>query len=201
MIFHKSQSIFLHIPKTGGTSIEKALFKKIPDPYTFDSHLMFGLVDLQYSQHFNIANISKYSPVNIDKYFIFTFVRNTWDRLVSAYRYLYQKQEFGPFIKSRCEELQHNRLSQTDHFNTQMVFIKNDAGCVVPNFIGYFDNLQKDFDEVCDKIGVSKTILPQINKSYNSKPYQKYYDNYLSGLVKETYKEEIEFFDFKAPQL
>lgn len=197
MIIDKDKLIFLHIPKTGGSSIENALSKAFFNPYVFDRIYMFGLINNQYSQHFNYQNICAYSNRNLTDYFIFTFVRNTWDRLVSAYKYLYQHKDFKTHIIKMCAKLQSNKLDQTDHFNTQMVFIKDKNGIIVPDFIGRFENLQNDFDYVCDVKNLQRKKLDTINQSKNKKPYQEYYDNYTIGLVKETYRQEIDFFDFK----
>ena len=37
------------------------------------------------------------------------------------------------------------------------------------NFYGKYETLQKDFDYVCEKIGLPKTKLPHTNKSANLK--------------------------------
>lgn len=200
MIIHSNKLIFLHIPKTGGTSIENMLCPKPLNPFVFNKYWMFGLVDNQYSQHFNYTNIQKYCNTDISDYFIFAVVRNTWDRLVSAYKYLYENLDFEKFITNKCIALQQKRLTQTDHFNTQMAFIKNEAGKIVPDFIGRFENLQTDFDYMCDINHLKKKKLYTINKSNNKKHYSLYYTDKTRDLVNETYREEIEFFDFKFQQ-
>ena len=72
MINHKHKFIFLHTPKTGGMSVGSALYSAlgIKDDY----------------QSFRIH----YDDLNeeiLKEYFVFTFVRNPWDRLVSDYRF------------------------------------------------------------------------------------------------------------------
>ena len=74
-VFDKKKCIFFHIPKTAGISLVKALF----------GDLDWGHRDVKYYR--NVFNKKKF-----DSYFKFTFVRNPYDRLFSAYSFL-KKEE------------------------------------------------------------------------------------------------------------
>jgi len=203
MIIQRSKLIFLHIPKTGGTSIERHLIPEILSPNIFNQKYMFGLIDRQYAQHFNYENMQKHSEEKLDDYFKFTFVRNTWDRLVSAYNYLYKNKDFNSFVQGKCLSLQKGILTQTDHFNTQMVFIKDKYDNVVPNFIGRFERLQEDYNRLMQQLnGSTRSMwgyqLPKINESKkDNRHYTEYYTDYTKDLVAETYSKEIEYFNFE----
>ena len=69
MISHQYKCIFIHIPKTGGTSIENVLSQ---DKSKGSDHRLLH----EYS------NCSDF-----DSYFKFAVVRNTYDRIWSIYRY------------------------------------------------------------------------------------------------------------------
>ena len=73
-ISFKHRAIFIHIPKTGGQSISKYLDipKGSPKHYYWE-----GLT------HLKLSMIKE----NIEGYYIFTFVRNPYDRILSEYHW------------------------------------------------------------------------------------------------------------------
>ena len=69
--FDTRRAIFIHIPKCAGIAIKKALFNDLSGSHT------------KLSTYCRI-----FEPHLILTYFKFTFIRNPWDRLVSAYHFL-----------------------------------------------------------------------------------------------------------------
>ena len=63
--------IFIHIPKTAGTSVSETLFGRA-------------------SRHVPYFEYERANPWKFRRYFKFAFVRNPWDRLVSTYFFLHK---------------------------------------------------------------------------------------------------------------
>lgn len=78
MIVHANKFIFIHIPKTGGSTISHCL-RELRGRYGFKIENGAGAGHLD---NINEDNIHKYQD-----YFVFATHRNPWDRMVSAWKF------------------------------------------------------------------------------------------------------------------
>jgi len=191
VISHKHKFIFIHQRKCGGTSIQRALSRYTADPK--------GFIDGVLSPEFIRGDLSKYPD-----YFIFTVSRNPWDRVVSGWKYL---QKTFPahiertFAKNLSLKETLLNLPQSGHDyrhitrNQIDILIDKSGKSILTDHIR-FENLQEDFNIVCDKIGIPRQQLPHVNKT-NHKHYTKYYDDETRELVAQKYARDIEYFGYK----
>jgi hypothetical protein len=99
-----------------------------------------------------------------DEYFKFCVVRNPWDRVVSTYKALGWDRhvEFKKFLKKLKTELWRKNYW---FVGPQSDFVCNDTGDIVVNFLGKFETLRTDFDQICQRLGLPVVELPHINQS------------------------------------
>ena len=191
-ILHKNEFIFVHIPKCGGCSVARPQYYK-----------RFGH-DLR-NENFKYY---KDSTLRKNSQFSFTFVRNPWERLISSYKYLSNGGNNINDLKDYNNLFsKHGSLKNTIlnwdvsyfnqiHFKPQCDWICDDTKNIIVDFVGRFENLQKDYDTVCDKIGIPRQELPHENKTTH-KHYTEYYDDETRQIVAEKYAKDIEYFDYK----
>jgi len=148
-----------------------------------------------------------YRPFNKkwDNYFKFAIVRNPWDRLLSCFLdktkkcvgskwelpdySKYKQSSFKTFVRKISST---NLKTCNNHHRLQAVLVPY-SEC---DFIGRFENLQEDFNIICDKIGLPKQKLAHQNKT-NHKHYTQYYDDETRELVAKMYALDIKVFGYE----
>lgn len=203
IISDKYQFIFVHIPKSGGTSCGTTLSQ---------------ILDQKDKTHWAVSKTTKHETLKqvkdrfeqkrwwlfrkkFDNYFKFGFVRNPWCRMVSFYHYL-KKTEVKPEIK---------QITSFEHFITEMGqqkewiiklysmqpqlnFLIDNDGKVIADFVGRYERLEEDFNKVCFRLKL-KLRLPHLNASSHC-AYQEYYNEKTKNLVKQKFLKDIEYFDY-----
>lgn len=188
---------FIHIPKAGGSSM-RSLFVSLPNARVITHNTR----DPNY--------VFYKDACKKDTSFSFCFVRNPWDRLVSSFFYLKKgggrgigssdhedfKKYFGEFknFKDMIRNWDDSFFNQI-HFRPQYQWVGDDNKVMV-DFVGRFENLQEDFNVICNKIGIPQRRLPHTNKSTH-KRYADYYDEETRGIVAKKYAKDIEYFKYK----
>lgn len=154
--------VFVHIPKTGGSSIGNLLKKTCPFRLIKHTREKDLLLLYQYKQ--------KYNP----HCFSFTFVRNPWDRIVSAYSYLikgggnlgdkkdrdhylsdYDESNFEDFI---VNELTKKRILKQLHFIPQYQWISDNKGNLVVDFVGKLEDFEKNMNKLFKEIDINVKV-------------------------------------------
>lgn len=197
-ISQQYKCIFIHVNKTAGRSINIALFGDIKPHLT--SKELFNLDDInpieERLRNCKESNHIKLLQIHWDNYFKFIFLRNPWDRKLSDYFFgrkmgiVAPSTDFTTYIK--------NNHSNPDLWNSPGIeWVEDENGNVEDDiFIGKFENLQEDFNTICNKIGFPITKLPHRNKT-NHKPYWEYYTDETAELIRQKYQKDIKIFNYE----
>jgi hypothetical protein len=182
---HLARYTFVHINKTGGSSIEKALglpFRHLP---AGELRRLIG-------------------AARWERRFTFAFVRNPWDKVVSHYSWRHTRDETG--VRSQQVPFRDwVRLTYGEqdpaYYNTPLMFmpqidwVADETGTLLVKFIGRFESLEKDFLTVCKQIGVS-AVLPHLKQSDRTS-YHDYYDPETRDIVGRWFARDIERFGYR----
>jgi hypothetical protein len=173
------KSLFVHIPKTAGTSVIKALglqtYKQNEEPDGRFAHITFR--HLFYHLLPAVAQEIGYK---------FCFTRNPYTRAISSWIHGTKcSKDFTSTLRS-IKPRTHNR----GIWGRQSLWLDG----VDYDFIGRFENLEEDLRAVAAAIGVHVGEIPHLNKStvrIKKRPADPYTDD-ARALVAKLYEEDFE---------
>ncbi|MEP3653650.1 MAG: sulfotransferase family 2 domain-containing protein [Litorimonas sp.] len=191
IISHKFRTVFIHVHRTGGTTIENLLSGS-------DRNAV-----IHSNQH---ANATGSAVKLLDKhgsYFAFGFVRNPWERLLSWYHLLNRgvsetpiddttRRKFHNFLTGLARRSQHDdsfHLNQLDYFTDQTGRLRVDR-------IGRFENFAEDLEGIFRTIGCEFSDPPIFNVTF-PKAYQSYYSTEAKDLVANACRDDISRFGYR----
>jgi hypothetical protein len=204
IISHKHKFIFFAIPKTGTHSIRFALrpFLGIEDEehvaLFHESKLKIDAFNDRINGHISVKEIKPHLSEEIwNSYFKFTFVRNPWDRFISIIVFKNHNLEKFPDLVDAFakKKLENEAISPSDFFKPQADYVIDDNKVQALDFIGKTENMQADFDTICDRIGINRIQLDQKNKSQHDN-YKRYYNDELKERLAHIYADDIKLFKY-----
>ena len=173
-------ALFIHVPKTAGTSIKRTGL------FLGGTHQTISEFDL------------------LDDTFKFAFVRNPWDRFVSSfffhreYRNTGQKG-FDEFIEKQCVPImgtdKHPHNDRLHAFVPMHHYLLDGEGNIGVDYIGRFENLESDWEDVCAILGVKKHELAH-HRKFKHDYYENYYTPETWDLIGTLYQRDVELFGY-----
>lgn len=207
-----SNLFFLHIPKTGGSSIERCLgLDQLKGGYKF-KYIKNNkkIVCTSSPQHLTI-DVLEDAIENFKKFKHFTIVRNPYDRLVSEYHFSYDcrlqnkvmlelKDKniflFKDFIKYIFLNLTENtrQVLFDNHFVQQVKYVQSDIKVKIFK-LEEINKLEKWLQKQTKNPNLK---IPHDHKSQSRKNFEDYItDIETLNIINSYYKEDFELFNYK----
>ncbi|KXI30820.1 sulfotransferase family 2 domain-containing protein [Paraglaciecola hydrolytica] len=214
LLSHRYNFLYIHIAKTGGTSMRAALNKlRWTDPMYY---LMFPCHKIsQLSGHKTASKLPRHAGVIaakemlpaavFDNLFKFAFVRNPWDLQVSSYHHIQKEaphllsgiNNFSEFIHYKLDAnrpaIFHFDIStkrQTDH-------LVDLDGKIVVDFIGRYENLSEDFIQVQQRLNLKQLTMPHKRKApKRDADYRQYYSDETAEKVARYFAKDIRLLNY-----
>ncbi len=170
----------------------------LPKDYQ-DKHLIGDDGHFVRLHHYPLYRIAEL-PLKLSDFFVFAFVRNPFDRLVSEYHFLRlnRSMPFNDFVlKLVTMVFDLNKLEEwfSLHLLPQIEFVSLD-GEIRCNLIGRFESLDEDYRKVCEALGIDCRPLPQFKKS-TRQHYKNYYSAESRAVVENLYRKDLEAFNYE----
>lgn len=197
----KLNFIFIHIPKTAGTSITKSLFGNNVD-----------------CQHIPIIRYHAYDSIKCQSCYKFAIVRNPWGRLFSAFNYINNKKwnaskgrdarwaqvylknidDFQTFVKYLEKKKFARSVKRYIHFQDQLDYITLPVSNeIYLDYLGYFETLYDDFTAISNKLNIDQGGLSNCRKSFSSTvDYRDFYTPRMIDVVGQLYKRDIKHLNY-----
>jgi len=181
--------LFIHIPKTGGSSIEQAL--GIYGPWELENQeILFGLIQSEdllaygwgsaFLQHLGWEELQQHWDFSGAE--VFAAVRNPWARFASVYTntdtHLKQiaraqgieleRLSFEEFVDA-TEQLEHA------HLRPQLDYLVGADGEVAVGNLLRTEQLNADFTQLCERLGLEIELAWANRSSPRSQPFEELY--------------------------
>jgi hypothetical protein len=200
--------LFIHIPKTGGTSLEKYFSKKYNIPLNYKS--LFSIlpdnfkipnnfnrnIHLQHQTYNILFNYKDHLHINFNNLQIITIVRNPYDRIISDlfyFKLITVKNTPNEVYNIMFQYLHNHKIRRDNHKIPQHLFVINMKGRQINNLIILKTETLTD--------DMKRHGYHDFNFKENVNSCEKKYDKYLNynsiKLINNVYKEDFTFFNYQ----
>jgi hypothetical protein len=210
-IFKKSNILFIHIPKTAGSSIEKHLYdlEEENDRYSLNtlysenpSEFFNNMHSPQHCTFIEIKTIFDENTIN-NFHLIFTIVRNPFDRMVSEFHFYsnyvqnipieYENiVDFQSEFEIFCQRILNGEIIDDNHQLPQYLYLINEFDKIDPRItILRYESIHQDV-----KNYLNLSLSYHENKSNRPEKCENYYNDSCKKLIVDYYAKDFELFGY-----
>lgn len=184
---NRKDFIFIHINKTAGTSISKAI----------------GLQDKNHLTSKEV--IDQIGEKKYAEAYKFAVVRNPWSKVVSHYKYRVKTNQsnlndenisFNDWVKVTYGKNKDPRYyNNPKMFLPQVDWLKDYNEKISVDKIIKFEDLNNEFKKIAKEIGITNS-LPHLNPT-KKEDYKSFYNTESIEIIKDWFKEDINLFNYR----
>lgn len=189
IISHHHKFVFIHVQRTAGTSLTEIIKANLVDDYE------------ELTQHSNVQSLQTRFFERFEDYHIFGFTRNPWERMASWYRLIHAQEPIAiQKDKIRFEEwlVNDQALDVTSayfHYNT-LDYFTDKEGHMIADAIYRFENLQKETNQLLERLDFRATQLPKLNTNIQQNHKALYTPNSIEHVALRC-KRDIDYFNYE----
>ncbi|MYJ76180.1 MAG: sulfotransferase family protein [Gammaproteobacteria bacterium] len=203
IVSHRHRFIFFAVPRTGTHAIRAAFGPALGE----DDWQQQSLTEVARSPvpdlarighgHISLRQARACLPAETRDYFKFAFVRNPYDRFVSACAMLNKRNPGyrGAETSFMKRALAFPRFRRRMLIRPQVEMLEESNGRIGMDFVGRFETLQASFADACRRIGVAAGELEHSNASAH-RAYRTYYDDELLARITDLYRRDFDEFGY-----
>ena len=202
MISDSHRFVFVHIPRTGGTSVETALAQFSRDPVHFVAR---GNTVFPY-KHDSAQALAGRLGADWGRYLRFSIVRDPWARMLSEYKFF---RETGPLLydgfspleraltdAARAYDLERWLFTFADELSmAQTAYLTDAQGELMVEHVCRTERLAEDFAAICARLGI-RVALPHVNRTEPSRLWSSFTPA-AAALVAERCGEDLRRFGYR----
>lgn len=206
----KKKYIYIAVPKTGTTSIQKLLLAN--DPSARKNSVEIDEVIYRFEEHYTAKRIKQVLGDHYASFQVFGFIRNPYSRVVSSY-YFYKN---GEPITSGSQNPWPARLRIAlarvmpfklwcliYPYKSNLEHLVDSQGQSIVTYIGTFENLREDLKTILKKIQVNIDIDKLIHSNQSKHENEdKYFNNiWFRKLIQPKLQKDLDFYNIHAYNL
>ena len=188
---NKRKFIFIHIPRTGGGSLEKSI------GLAGGNGKEWGGIKLGNYRNGH-SKLSWYPHEMVMSFFKFSIIRNPWDRVFSIYKWERKNinsNDFKIWLTNRINCKDETRIWHSGFLN-QIDYITYENNICI-DYLMRFERLEKDFSKLKKEYPhIVVNSLPHTHKTAVLN-YKNFYDEDTYNIINNLFKKDINFFDYK----
>jgi hypothetical protein len=201
MVSDKFKTIFVHVPKAAGQSIERVFLQEHGLTWATRSSLLLrfngdpksGPERLAHLYAREYVELGYVSEEKFRRYFKFAVVRHPRDRLVSAYRFRYSRNmvSFADFVRALPEDLYSGPMR---HLCPQHLYLCEPDGRLIVDQVLRYENIDAEFGAVSARLFGKSITLPRSNVSSSAIPHV---DRAMQEMIFRRYERDFKLFGYR----